>query len=91
MGQPIRIDNQIQRDVRSELVIIPVSSDLRLFRSKSTRVMTTDLKAAHYVLFNSHDFPKPELIRKFIEGLFGSGAFCCKNLGDTLMTLLLFI
>ena len=53
--------------------------------------MTTDLKATHYVLFNSYDYPKPEVARNIIRGLFGNGAFYCINRGgDTLTTLLLF-
>ena len=51
--------------------------------------MTTDLKAAHYVLFNSYDYPKSEIFRRIVRGLFGSGAFCRINWGGTLMTLLL--
>ena len=53
--------------------------------------MSTDLKAANYVLFNSYDYPKPEVMRFGLRKLFGSGVFCCvRNLGNTLMTLLLF-
>ena len=37
--------------------------------------MTTDLKAAHYVLFNSYDYQKLTMVRNFIRNLFGSGAF----------------
>ena len=39
--------------------------------------MTTDLKAAHHVLFNNYDYPKPKVIKYIIGRLFGSGAFCC--------------
>ena len=88
MDQPVRIDNPIQSDVRSELIIIPVCSDLHtFFPSQSTRLMTTDLKAAHHVLFNTYDYPKPEVVRKIMRGLFGSGAFLLYKLGDTLMRL----
>ena len=52
--------------------------------------MTTDLKAANYVLLNSYDYPKPELLRFGLSELFGSGAFYCMNWRKTLMTLLLF-
>ena len=43
--------------------------------------MSTDLKAANYVLFNSYDYPKPELMRFGLRKLFGSGVFssCCKK------------
>ena len=53
--------------------------------------MTTDLKAANYVLFNSYDFQKPEVVRGIIRGLFGSGAFCCIIWRILMMTLLLFL
>ena len=43
--------------------------------------MTSDLKAAHHVLFNSYDYPKVEVIRHVSRGLFGNGALCCINLG----------
>ena len=43
--------------------------------SKSTRLMTTDLKAARHVLFNSYDYPKSEVLRRVARTLFGSGAF----------------
>jgi hypothetical protein len=49
--------------------------------SKSTRLMTTDLKATNYVLFNSYDYPKSEIFRRIVQGLFGSGAFCRINWG----------
>ena len=84
MDQPIRLDNPIQSDARCELIItdpayVAVPSDLHLILfSKSTRLMTTDLKAVNHVLFNSYDYPKPVLVRQIIRGLFGSGAFCCK-------------
>ena len=54
--------------------------------------MTTDLKAAHYVLFNSYDFPKPNVLRNIFRELFGSGTCLLYKLGDTinLVTLLLF-
>ena len=45
------------------------------FSQKSTRLMTTDLKAAHYVLFNSYDYQKLTMVRNFIRNLFGSGVF----------------
>ena len=51
--------------------------------------MTTDLKAAHHVLFNSYDYPKVEVIRHVSRQLFGNGAFLLYNLKNTLMTLLL--
>ena len=41
--------------------------------------MTTDLKAANYVLFNSYDYPKPEVDKYGLRKLFGSGAFCRIN------------
>ena len=44
--------------------------------SKSTRLMSTDLTAAHYVLFNYYDYPKPTKVRKIIRALFGSGGTC---------------
>ena len=37
------------------------------FHSKSTRLMTTDLKATNYVLFNSYDYPKSEVF--FVDSL----------------------
>ena len=49
--------------------------------------MTTDLKAANYVLFNSYDYLKPEVIKYGLRELFGSGAFCYISWGDTLMML----
>ena len=71
----------------------PVPSGLYLiFFSKSTRLMTTDLKATNYMLFNSYDYPKTKIIRNMIRILFGNGAFkfCCINRGIILMSLLLF-
>ena len=41
--------------------------------------MTTDLKATNHVLFNNYDYPKPEMVRGVIRGLFGSGALFCIN------------
>ena len=52
-----------------------------LFSLKSTRLMTTDLKAANYVLFNNYDYPKPEVIRSGFRELFGSGTFYGINWG----------
>ena len=43
--------------------------------------MTTDLKAANYVLFNNYDYPKPETVKNIMRRLFGSGAFYCINRG----------
>jgi hypothetical protein len=37
--------------------------------------MTTDLKAANYVLFNNYDYPKPEVFRNGLRTLLGNGAF----------------
>jgi hypothetical protein len=51
--------------------------------------MTTDLKAAHHVLFNCYDYPKTEVIRNDPRGSFGNGAYYCIRLGNTLTTLLL--
>ena len=60
----------------------PVPSDSPPFSlSKSTRVMTTDLKATNYVLFNNYDYPKPEMVKNIMRRLFGSGAFFCTNWG----------
>ena len=36
--------------------------------------MTTDLKPTNHVLFNNYDYPKPDMVRRVIRGLFGSGA-----------------
>ena len=84
MDRPIRIDNPIQSSTRCELIIIDqylmIYLCLILF-SKSTRLMTTDLKATNYVLFNSYDYPKSEIFRRIVRGLFGSGAFCRINWG----------
>ena len=52
--------------------------------------MTTDLKAAHYVLFSNYDYPKPEVVRNILRELFGSGAFCFINLNWGVMTSLPF-
>jgi hypothetical protein len=49
--------------------------------------MTTDLKAVHHILFNSNDYPKPEMIIRMIGRLFGNGPLCCIIFGHTLMTL----
>ena len=77
MDQPIRIDNPIQSGTRSELIIRPVPSHFHLILFfKSTRLMTTDLKAAQHVLFNSYNYLKPKVIRGILIDLFGSGAFC---------------
>ena len=46
--------------------------------------MTTDLKAAHYVLFNSYDYPKPKVLRNIFRELFGSGTCLLYKLGDTI-------
>ena len=62
----------------------PVPSDLHLiFFSKSSRLMTTDLKATHHILFNSYDYRKSELVRRISRKLFGSGAFRCINWGKS--------
>ena len=53
--------------------------------------MTSDVKAVHHVLFNSYDYPKPEVIRYILSGFFGSGAFCCMNWGDIVMTFYIYI
>ena len=50
-------------------------NDFGLIFSKSTCLMTTDLKAVNYVLYNSYDYQKP-VIRYGLCELFGSGAFC---------------
>ena len=84
MDQPIRFDDPIHRDARCELTIVDqyLVTYLRLILFlKSTRIMTTDLKAANHVLFNSYDYPKSEIFRRIIRGLFGSGAFFCINRG----------
>ena len=36
--------------------------------------MTTDLKANHYILFNSYDYQKPQVSSYIIRQLFGDGA-----------------
>ena len=52
--------------------------------------MTTDLKAAYHVFFNSYDYPKPQVIKYLMSSVIGNGPFCCINskLRDSLMTLL---
>ena len=57
----------------------PIPSDLRFL--KSTRLMTSDLKAVHHVLFNSYDYPKPDTVKYIIGQIFGNGPFCCINWG----------
>ena len=42
--------------------------------------MTTDLKANHYILFNSYDYQKPQLSSYIIRQLFGDGAFSSHKL-----------
>ena len=37
--------------------------------SKSTRLMRTNLTAAHYVLFNNYDYPKPATARFLLYNL----------------------
>ena len=51
--------------------------------------MTTDLKAAHYVINNNYDYIKVKVLRKISRRLFGKGAFCCINWGDNIMTIVL--
>ena len=36
--------------------------------------MTTDLKAVSHVLFNSYDYPKPQVSTYILRQLFGDGA-----------------
>ena len=63
----------IQRYAWSELINYQPLVNSLCDNSKSTRLMNTDLTAAHYVLFNNYDYPKPAMVRKIIRGLFGSG------------------
>ncbi|KAF8816769.1 cytochrome P450 [Phlegmacium glaucopus] len=39
----------------------------------TSRLLTTDLKAINYILFNSYDYPKPDAINYAIRQLFGNG------------------
>ena len=39
--------------------------------------MTTDLKAAHHVLFNIYDYPKTKVVKYMIGRLVGNGLFFC--------------
>ena len=41
--------------------------------AKVSRLMTTDLKAINYILFNTYDYPKPEVIVSTFQQLFGMG------------------
>ena len=85
MDQPIRIDNANQSAAQCKLISVVdqyLVIYLRfIFFSKSTIVMTTDLKATNYVLVNNYDFIKDKLLRKISRRLFGNGAFCCINWG----------
>ncbi|KAF8805907.1 cytochrome P450 [Phlegmacium glaucopus] len=41
----------------------------------TSRLLTTDLKAINYILFNSYDYPKPEDLTYNSRELFGNGVF----------------
>ena len=84
LGKPIWTDNTIQRNTWSESWLLLTSTywlTSLLFFKKSSRLMTTDLKAVHHVLFNSYDYPKPFMVKNILSELFGNGAFCCITWG----------
>ena len=43
--------------------------------TKVSRLMTTDLKAINYIIFNAYDYQKPELIAFTFRQMFGSGVY----------------
>ncbi|KAF8816768.1 cytochrome P450 [Phlegmacium glaucopus] len=45
----------------------------------TSRLLTTDLKAINYILFNSYDYPKSEEISYTMRQLFGNGVFSGMN------------
>ena len=53
---------------------LPVSRWL-ISPTKVSRLMTTDLKAINYIVFNAYDYQKPELIAFAFRQMFGSGMY----------------